>query len=760
MSEITWQQIGEQAHLTALENAIESWDAYIGKIQEQAEAIGGDVTGTISEDSFGDETGDACRAQLSTIAGSLEDHLSEAAEKIKTALDDAREGLSTCHDDMQELIGEVLDAKYLIENDEVDLSDARLNEIIEEVRAANFEGAQIETEARERAATERTSKADPMTERLTAIVEAARGHDDDAVAALGGVGAGSVVSPPPIGADWHEDVAQYWADEAADLIGGGEDGELSSEELDEFNELVAARGDVPQFATALMQNLGPGGLMSSIADVSNGTYGDEATFTQAQLDAMYESMGLALSTATDPTNQPHVHQAWVADLMNLGAGNVHTSDGSFAGNGYKLLAPALPHGVYHEDFLVPVTEHLLALDTVTDWHHTQPMGNGDFENPINYALEAIDHNPAAALNLFTEGGVGLEDIEGVDLDGVFPVTDPYEHLISMAEHEGAAAPIDPNLLGDALEAASTGVSTDPERPYGSDERLQPNEERATFTERLIADTIVEPERFVTGNLSEMLDNFAGITTTYIDDFQRELSSESVNWAANWGGVALSFDRVAGLLPDGRDPMSNWLWMIGHDEAAMGEVWGASEALLHEQLGRAPEHYNGQSSIAYGNAFEMHNRLTADLTVGALDGIATGEYEAAGEKDKAVDSFATGAKFAAGVTAGYFTGPWTGAAVGEISGRMIDGAFGFAKVSDEELLADLQEAVGGEGRAQYEERMNESGTLDRINQVMEADPTMNADDREAMTENFYEQYWDRIEHSELRHTDREPIDRTG
>lgn len=761
MSSITWQQIGEQAHLTALETAAESWDSYIGKIQEQAEAIAGDVSGTISEDSFGDETGDACRAQLSTIAGSLEDHLSEAAEKIKTALRDAHDGLSQCHDDMQELIGEVLDAKYMIENDEVDLSDARLEEIADEVRAANLEGANITTEVQEKVDEERASKADPMTERLTAIVEAARGHDDDAVAALGSVGAGRVQSPPPIGADWHGEVVQYWVDGATDLLAGGSDGVLSPEELDEFNELVAEHSGNPHFSTALMEKLGPDGLMTGVANVVQDIDRGEATFSLGQLSAMYESVGLALSTATDPTNEPHLDREWTADLMNLGAGTAHTGEGLPAGSGYQVLGPALEHGVYHEDFLVPVTEHLLALDSTTDWNLTYGTPSSCIGlNPLNYALEALDHSPAAALNLFTEGGIGLEDIEGVDLTGVTPVADPYDYLMRWSEFPHPEAPIDPNLVGDALESAATGSSTDPD--YAAAERQVPTEEMVDFTERLIADAVVDPGRFATGGLTDMLDNLAGITTHYLDDFHRAEASEDVDWMVDWEGAGLSFQDVSEQMPSGedRDPVNNWLWMIGHSEVAMAEVWGASEALMYQQLEQSQIHHDGQSGIGYEQAFEMHGRLAGDLTVGAMDAASVGVFQEAADRDKVVDSASTGAKFVIGVGTGFTPlGPVGGAVAGEASGRVIDFGAGFAKVSGEELYRDLESAVGEEV-SEFQERMNETGSVDRLAEFLADDPTLGPDDLDALPADYYERYWDTVDNYESQYTDREPIQRGG
>ncbi|THV42752.1 hypothetical protein [Glycomyces buryatensis] len=644
MGEITWQQINQTAHLDAIQTAITSWDTYMDQIREQAEALADDVPGTIGEDHFAGEIAESCRSQLSNVAAELQDHLDETGGRIKTILEDAHEGLSECHDDMNELVNDVLDAKFFIDgDDEVDLTDARIEELYEEARTETAKEGDPGTVGKLKVEEERRDKAEPMTERLTTIVETARGHDEDATSALNGITESRVESPPPLGSAWHSEVAQFYVDRATDLLAGGEDGEISSEELDEFNDLLDRNGHIPHFATSLMHGLGAAGLMTGVADIAFEAYrSDDNELSPEQAEEMYERLGATLATATDPNNEPHVYDAWVTDLMNLGGSDVLTSDGSGRSNGYQLLAPMLPNGDFHADFLVPVSEHMLALDGVRDWSEAPPLSaysgvdglHGS--NPFNYALEALDRNPDAAANFFTGEGTRLADYPHVDLDGLYPVEDPLEHLMEQATdtYSPDGAFISAELFGNALESGATGMPSDTPLDGSVDQR-QHLERHVALTERLIEFTGDNPERFEGPDapLRHLVDNFGDIAINYIADINAGFTSETFDWQGHSPGVSLDFGPYES---DGVNDLRQFMQAIGQDPESFGRVMAASEQYIAMELPHAVDTAtaaaadgarDGSGDVTYAmeESFESHSRIVTELTNGMFEGFEHGGF---------------------------------------------------------------------------------------------------------------------------------------
>jgi hypothetical protein len=759
LSELTWARLS-LLDTKAIDNAASYWSSYIDQLTEAASAIEEDVPRIIDERSFGEQIGDDCRSQLQAIASEIHDHIDEAASRIKAVLDDAHEDLSTCQTRMQDLIDEVLDAKLRIReggivhlfDGMVYLSDARLAEIRAWAQRQADADESLDADDLARAEIERVEESEcrPLTERIRELVETARGYDDGFTARLNDIRDAYVEMPPPLGSDWHEDVAEYWSNRAVDLLGGGEDGVLSAEELDEFNEIVAERADSPVFATALMNELGPVGLTTHLADVVWNVYDNDPgndTFTADQVNELYAALGVAMATATDPTNQVHVDDQWIAQLMNLGGSEITTSDGNWRVNGYELLAPALPHGQYHEDFLVPVTEHMIAIDAAGNWNNGPPLAgiaatipDVDYgTNPVNWALAAIDNNPRAALNLFAGGGTGLEDIDGVNLGDVRPVEDPFEYLMGRAGEYGVqTSTISPNLLGNALESATTGVSTNP--AYAPDTPPIHTDRMASLADRLIDHVSANPAEFTDGPKSQMIDNFGAITVAYIDDFHQAMGSDGTeDWAIDQPGADLS------LGSPGNDALaSDWLRIIGHDQAATAEVWGASEGLMYNQLESALA-YDDQGLGNANQAFEMHGGVTAALTVGSLDAIADGVYQEAADHNAVVELFAEGAKFGAGVGTGIATGnPFAGAAADQVAGYGIDYVTDYFKITDEEARAKIAELA--QQRVELnEDTMLSDETVRHVEQILRTDPNLSEHNIQTALHDYYDRYWTSVKY---------------
>jgi hypothetical protein len=756
VSELTWAKLS-LLNVAAIDDAATYWSTYIEQLTEAASAIEQDVPRTIDENSFGEQIGDDCRSQLQAIASEIHDHIDEAAGKIKAVLEDAHEDLSTCKTDMQDLIDEVLDAKLRIKeggvvrlfDGAVYLSEARIAEIQTWAQQQADVDERLDADELARAEIDRVEESEcgPLTERIRALVQTARGYDDDLTARLNNIRDAYVEMPPPLGSDWHEDVAEYWANRAVDLINGGEDGELSAEELDEFNEIVAGRAEIPVFATTLMNELGPTGFSVRLHDVVWDVYGDDPTnntFTADQVNEIYEALGVALATATDPTNEVHVDDEWVAELMNLGRSEVPASNSYWYG--YQILAPALPHGQYHEDFLVPVTEHMIAIDASQGWPDERMVAgisalspDGTYgENPVNWALVALDNNPDAALNLFTGHGAGLEDIDGVNLDEVQPVDDPFAYLMERTDQYGNhQTTINPDLLGNAIESATTGVPTNP--AYAPDTPPVHTDRMASLADRLIDHVTSNPDEFTDGPRSQMLDNFGAITVAYIDDFHQAMGSDGTeDWAVDQLGADLALGS-----PGNEDLASDWLRIIGHDQGATAEVWGASEGLMYNQLENALA-FDDQGLGQAGQAFEMHGGVTAALTVGSLDAIADGVYQQAADHNALIDLFAEGAKFGAGVGTGIATGnPLAGAAADQLIGYGIDYVADFLQVTEEEAEARIAELSEQQVDLNSDTMLSDE-TLRHIELILRTDSNLSEHNIQTALDDYYERYWRNVQ----------------
>lgn len=738
MSELNWQQVN-QLPVDAVKSAADYWTTYRGKVAEAAEAVGTDVAKTIGEEHFGGDVAGASRGQLQKIATEFEQHADEFAKPIALILEDAHEILSKDKQAMNAAVERVLDAQLAIKPDgEVYLTETVLGNIVRWAQAnADRAGQPWQTLAETEIARWQQQACDPMTAQVKQIVEAARAHDDDIASKLNALRDKHVDMPPPVGSDKHKDVAEYWASKAVDLLNGGADGKMSPAELDEFNRLVGDRSGQPEFSTALMNKLGPGGLVDHLDKVANDVFGDDkSTYGKEQLAAMHESLGKTLATATDPTKQPHVDQRWTAEFMNRGA----AGDNSNAPNGYQAVAPLLQHGKYHEDFLTPVAEHMMAIDRRRDWpdgseldNLTGPKGIG--ANPLNYALEALDHNPKAAQHLFTGSGKGMEDIEGVDLSGTPAVEDPVRYLMDRAEGPDAANrdTIDPDRVGNALESAATGVSTDPD--YKDRPVVAP--EAGKVADQIIDYAAEHRDKFTEAPMNAMMDNFGNITAAYMDDFHRAMASPGdEHWALN-RGAGLDLGSPS---DENAERAGEWLKLMGTDQVATAKAWAASEALMYDQMGAAKNNSGLQSGLGYEEVFEMHGRTTAALTVGTLDAVADGVHQKAESHNAVVDGVKEVLDAGAGVTAGYLTGPWGGEAVGQITDHVTEQVAEQFRITEEEAKRQVAALTSLEYAA---DRVQHALPVQTVNRYLEQDPTLSSADRNVVIRNYQERYTDNL-----------------
>lgn len=553
------------------------------------------------------------------------------------------------------------------------------------------------------------------------------------------------------------------AERVSQLLRGGKDHKVSESELAQANQLLERHADNDVFATTLMTELGPKGLLTVSGDIAF-RFGsdDDPADDRLALDAQRQ-LGAALATATDPDNPSHVSPEWMAELREQGATPYLVGDRDVPGgfretSGYSVLAPMLTHGEFDTAFITPVAKHMLALDaTGMDWSSPQgpdPLLGHDrvAVNPVNGVLVALDHSPEAAADFFSDkdGGerfpaypFGSGAVEEVD--------DPLRYVLESANDHGSGngVPIDADLTGNAIEAAATGMSSEPD---GS--TPPPRTPAMTgIAQQTMEYATAHPEQFVgvDADKAGMVDNFGGITAAYIEDFHLDKQSEHFDLLEPSAGNAhLDLDRdVTGSDHDLGDA---WLKLVGHDEVGSATVWAASEQLAQAEMGKLVDLGGVEKGQQFNEIFEMHGDVTGKLTSGGLEGIRDDAFAAAEDKNAVLDGVKKGASIGAGVAIGATGwGLGTGTVAAESANVGLDALFGWARDSDDEVWEhiDADQKVLEE---QIEKDHIKGPMMDRVREYVEAAaPHMSAGEVNLAVENYIERYEDAVKVDERRLT---------
>ncbi|CAK7282808.1 hypothetical protein [Streptomyces misionensis] len=233
--------------------------------------------------------------------------------------------------------------------------------------------------------------------------------------------------------------------------------------LAHLNSLMKENGDDPEFATGLMRQLGPRGLIDLLGKLAvlgsrSGGYGEGAQAATAQ-----RSLSSLLARATDPSSPVHLDDDWVSMLDAAAALPVkETAYGEWTG--WQLLEPLLqnPSAHFSTPFLTTFGRDLLDYERKRSSHGkapwATPMGNalpgtnlitpGDAGwDPMIGLLNALSRNPAAATFLL-DPKRDKSVIEYLTAKRGWP----YDYNSS---HAGEIA------LGNALRAAAATNASDP-----------------------------------------------------------------------------------------------------------------------------------------------------------------------------------------------------------------------------------------------------------------------------------------------------------
>lgn len=743
MSSLDWETL-RNANFDSFTDVAAAWNAYISNADLETALVKdisvlNDEGGDHERDDFDGETAEAIRAQAKRIVDLWYEDI-EGPGRIVSICEDAAGAFTEKQTALETLIGDA--GVYLFPTGGV--GDERFE--VEESALYNYLSGSstitintVDTDAFERQVRE---DAVTFTEQFKDFMVGARELDDEYDARFRALNDDPPPLPPFVGSpDYLEKAAVYDGERVAELLSGGEDGTVDDEELNTINSLLDYWAGNATFSTELLDESGPDGLLQSLTEIQ--ASGHDGALAPSAVEALHAGLGQALATATDPDSQPHLGDAWAEEFMTLGAEPFHY-DGK-EGVGYQVYGPLLATGEYDTGFLVPVADHMLALNDSNQWppttEETMPWAGELGANPIDYALTALDHSPEAAADFFSPPPRDLA------VDGPPPVEDPLTYLMEHAYTPGGSGPdttgdwnINGDLLGNALESATTGYPSDTDPSEITDAPRHTNHQ-AELTQRVMEYALDHENEFVSsdGHLNAVMDNLGNISAHYMSDLHQAMSGteNGGDWLSESNGIGLG---IAAGGDENQAFAHDWFKLLGHDPEAMATAWAASEGTMYGEIDTAAR---GDSPVTDSTeAVQLHADITGYLIMGGLDGIADGVDAWADAETAQVDLTAKGANFGVAVaTSGLPTIPGliTTTAAGDAIGAIANAAKSDIATEAFSDTLDLQ-------REYYEQAKGAIPTeaMDaNIQTILEsADPPLSKAETEAVP-GFFESGYDKL-----------------
>ncbi|NYI06558.1 DUF6571 family protein [Allostreptomyces psammosilenae] len=458
---------------------------------------------------------------------------------------------------------------------------SRLREIEEEISAADYiqlhsDGSiswEVDDTVRrndpdlyQSTITETQRRAEEFHERLTALLSEAADYDEEVASALR-----AHVEERTLdfnGQAVGDMIALQEAEMVAAWIQQGYD--ISPEAFTAMNEWLARNGRDPVFATALMNELGPDGLMEYYTQMSLGATlqdGDE-TYLRNMAN-LQENLGVALAVATHGDSGPRVADAWVNQLME--AGDDRFPGGRNSPLGFQVLANLMRTGEYDPAFVQTVGNRMVEFENgdpgVWEDGRANWSGHDDYiqmnfigeessagrntadwgYDPMTGLMHALAHSPEASTGFFTD-------------------TEPTDNLAYFLQQRqwpsdgapDAPVPVDgtagQDAFAHALRVGATGYevpSTDPDAPPP-----MRTPEMAALFERTIGLTSDPASVNVTAN---MMDSFGELGAAYVDDLNFAINGEQTMEGSYYGSEA---SRQSAHATPGQDAALNFISMLG------------------------------------------------------------------------------------------------------------------------------------------------------------------------------------------------------
>ncbi|WBP89572.1 hypothetical protein [Kitasatospora cathayae] len=421
--------------------------------------------------------------------------------------------------------------------------------------------------------------------------------------------------------------------QAADLLKLA--GNISDAQLDQLNKLLKDHANDPQFTTAFYNRLGPDGFLKyygQLATVS--TYKDGNKRPQAIAD-LQKNLGLALASATDSHNLPHLSDEWEAGLRKAGYARQdiwppNTSPHNLNPFGYQILSNILRNGTYDSHFLNPIAEHVTQLSlgpgqwTSDRWSPDEfrylkflglPAGAGEGGfNPMGGVLDALAHNPEASVKFF-HGPTTLYNLDGTvkgfSWDNHYikdlarpgedsPLRDTWPGHDVMHDHAGKSTVLS---FGNALEAGVTG------RPFGSQDQLAPHTGEQAAMMQTVVDVFGSKEGPKSlrpgGEFAGIAPSLGHMAAAYMGDVQGALSPDDKALPRYGTPANLDSGNTAKLLG-----------ALGRNPEAFGAIAQAQQAYTTAHIQDVITHradYGAHSDAAVHNAAHAGGEVAGIIT---------------------------------------------------------------------------------------------------------------------------------------------------
>ncbi|MFE5599344.1 hypothetical protein ACFQ8O_09150 [Streptomyces coelicoflavus] len=425
--------------------------------------------------------------------------------------------------------------------------------------------------------------------------------------------------------------------------------ELTDKQFMELNSIMSFNARDADFSTAFYKSLGgPQETLEFYGRMSlDGTAGDDKA-RLALTRQLQQNMGLALASATDPDNKPHLPASWGNDFRRLGTQHIPL-DPRFRSNpyGYQVLGGILRYGNYDARFINPIAGHIVQL------HHEdpdrlmygKPVGGLDLDvgfnpsgqtgtgyAPLTSVLQALGHSPDAAKQFFSDDTPVVYNEDGTvdenatlgytyfeeltDADFEWPADSLVHPGSDEAEHARDAGP---DALGHALEAAVTGSAWDADPPT-----LHRDEQTHDIMQQVV-------DRYSVTNADgppdPLKDSLARMGAAYIDDL-----NYSIN---NYGDSGDQLDRD-GLFPHSSDgsprkafedfSARNFMMLVAGEEDGYRTLTAAQQ--LYMASGLAAGETDQKNAIPFvENAAKVHGILDESRSQGIREEFKNAEDEA-------------------------------------------------------------------------------------------------------------------------------------
>ncbi|WP_328223268.1 hypothetical protein OG272_20385 [Streptomyces sp. NBC_00104] len=425
----------------------------------------------------------------------------------------------------------------------------------------------------------------------------------------------------------YDSLDEAQAERAAELAKLGP--EMTDKQFTELNSIMKHNAKDPDFSTPFYKSLGgPKEALDFYGRMAlDGTAGDHKT--RLDLTKQFQhNMGMALASATDPDNKPHLPSSWATEFRRLGTQPIQLQPGApQSPYGYQILSGLLRSGNYDHRFLNPIAEHIVQLHHkdpyrfVSNKPHTgdldlgfNPSGrSGAGYDPLTGVLEALGHSPQASTKFFNDEVPTVYNDDGtvkknatLDYKYFDELTDKdFEWPADTLSHPGSdeaekARSFGPDALGHALESATTG------HPYGANPpELHRDEETAKVMEKVmgrynIASEDAPPE--------VMMDSLARMGAAYIDDLNYSIKD------FGGSGDELQRDQIFLHSSDGstRTPFGevearNFMMLVAGDEEGYKTLTVAQQ--IYEASGFVALQDDRESGVSFAhNAAKMHGIL--------------------------------------------------------------------------------------------------------------------------------------------------------